>query len=291
MNFDKWIKENTFDLSNKTIAITGSTGGINSKMVKILASLNANFIFFNRNKEKTEKQIKELASLYPNVKIEFIPCNLEDFESVKSATNILKERQIDVLYLAAGVYNVKRFKTSIGFNNIFQTNFLSHYYMAKQLLPNIKEVNGKIIAVSSIAHNYSKTNIQDIDFKNQKKNNKVYGNAKRYLTFALQELAKQENFNLSIVHPGLTLTEMTNHYPKGINWLVKLFIGAFCPSVKTASLSLVKGVFENTTYDEWIGPEIFDIWGKPKKNNLKTCSLEESKQIFEIAEKIYKNLK
>ena len=127
------------------------------------------------------------------------------------------------------------------------------------------DVNGKIIAVSSIAHNYSKIDENDIDFSTRKQHSKVYGNAKRFLTHSLIELCKQENFNLSIVHPGLTLTEMTNHYPKAINWLVKLFIGLFCPSTQKASLSLIKGVFDTTSNYEWIGPPIFQVYGKPKK--------------------------
>ncbi len=283
MNIEKWIKENTQSLQGKTIAITGSTGEITNQVVKILACLNSNFIFINRYKEKTQNQINELTSLYPNIKIEFVECNLSNFESVKSATKKLKQKHIDILYLAAGVYNVPRFKTDLGYDNVFQTNFISHYYIAKELLENIKTVNGKIVAVSSIAHNYSNIDEKDIDFSTRTKHSKVYGNAKRFLTFALMELCKKENVNLSIVHPGLTLTNMTNHYPKAINWLVTIFIGLFCPNLKKASLSLVKGVFDSTSYHEWIGPSIFNIWGQPKKKKLKTCTESESKKIFKIA--------
>ena len=290
MNINKWINENSSDLTNKTIAITGSTGAITNEMVKVLVSLNASLIFLNRNKEKTEKQISLLKTINSKINIEYIPCDLSDFESVRSATNILKQKHIDILYLSAGVYNVKRFKTDLGFDNVFQTNFVSHYYIAKELLKNIKSVNGKIVAVSSIAHNYTKLDENNIDFSQNKKHSKVYGNSKRFLTFSLMELCKKEQVNLSVVHPGLTLTEMTNHYPKAINWLVKLFIGMFCPNIEKASLQLIKGVFENTDYHEWIGPPLFQVYGKPKKIKLKTCGENESGKIFEIAEKIHKSI-
>lgn len=291
MNMEKWIKENTQDLKGKTIVITGSTGAITQKAVEVFAQLNANLIFLNRNKEKTQNQIETLHSLYPNVSIEFIPCDLANFKSVKSATKALKQKHIDLLFLAAGVYNVKRFKTDLGFDNVFQTNFFSHYYIVKELLENIKAVNGKIVAISSIAHNYSKFDLKDIDFSTRKQHSKVYGNAKRFLTFALMELCKIENVNLSVVHPGLTLTEMTNHYPKAINWIVKIFIGLFCPNIKKASLPLIKGAFDTTSYHEWIGPPICQVYGKPKKLKLKTCSETESKKIFELSEFIYSTIK
>ncbi len=290
MNIEKWIKLNTADLTNKTIAITGSTGGITKHLVHVLARLHANFIFINRNKAKTEQQIKELSCAYPNIKITFIQCDLANFEQVKNTVEILQKHTIDILYFAAGVYNVKRFKTNLNYDNVFQTNFVSHYYIAKKLLNNIKAVNGKIVAISSIAHNYSTIDVNDIDFTNQNKHSKVYGNAKRFLTFALHELAKKEDINLSIVHPGLTLTDMTNHYPKYINWLVKIFIGAFCPSPQQASLPLIKGVFDNTSYHEWIGPPILNVYGKPRKIKLTTCSQQESQTIFEIAENIFNEI-
>lgn len=291
MNTKNWINTNTYDLTNKTIAITGSTGGIAKVLIKTLAQLNANFILINRNKEKTKKQILELTHLHPNIKIEFVECDLSNLKNVCSAIQILKQKQIDILYLCAGAYNIPRFKTNSGFDNVFQINFLSQYFIAKELINNIKAVNGKIVAVSSIAHNYSKIDENDIDFSTRKKHSKVYGNAKRFLTFSLMELCKKERVNLSIVHPGLTLTEMTNHYPKAINWLVKLCIGLFCPSINKACLPLIKGVFDSTQYIEWIGPPIFQVYGKPKKIKLKTCSETESKKILEIAEEIILKVK
>lgn len=291
MKIKKCLENNTHDLTGKTIAITGSTGGLANFLVGNLAKLNANFVFINRSKEKTDEQIYNLLNLYPNLKLEFIQCDLSDFESVESATKILKTKDVDILYLCAGAYNIPRHQTSLNYDNVFQINFISQYYMAKELLNNIKSRNGKIIAVSSIAHNYSKLDENDIDFSSRKKHSKVYGNAKRFLTFSLMELCNKENVNLSVVHPGVTLTEMTNHYPKAINWLVKLFIGLFCPSGKKATLSLIKGVFDSTSYNEWIGPPIFQVYGKPKKIKLKTCNATESKKIFEIAENIYQDIK
>lgn len=290
MNINKWIKENTQSLKGKTVAITGSTGGLAKHLTTMLANLNSNLILINRNTSKTEKQISELKSLYPDIKVDFIQCDLSDFGNVRSATEILKQKKIDILYLAAGIYNVNRFKTDIGFNNIFQTNFVAHYYMIKELLPQLNAVNGKVIAVSSIAHNYSSIDENDIDFSTRKKHSEVYGNSKRFLMFALYELMKNQKAKMSIVHPGITLTEMTNHYPKAINWLVKIGIKIFFPSAESASLSLIKGIFDETNFPEWIGPKTFNIWGNPKKQKIKKYDNNEIKKIFNIAEKIYTDI-
>ena len=70
MNYNKWFLKNTQCLSGKTVAVTGSTGGIGVWLCKHLAHLGADLLLLNRSKEKTQKQIDELKAKYPNVKAE-----------------------------------------------------------------------------------------------------------------------------------------------------------------------------------------------------------------------------
>ena len=110
--------------------------------------------------------------------------------------------------------------------------------------------------------------------------------------FSLMELFKTEkSVRLSIVHPGVTFTNITNHYPKLVYALIKYPMKILFPSPKQASLHIVSGVFNSTPQNYWIGPKFLSVCGKPKLNKLQTCSDNESKTIFNLAEKIYDNLK
>jgi len=173
MNIQKWIKENTSSLKGKTIAITGSTGGLGFELCHHLANLGANFIFINRNPIKSNKLKDELEELYPNIKIEIVIADLSSFNNTKQAVQILKNKQINFLILNAGIYAVPKSQTEIGYNNIFTTNFVSHYYMVKELLPNLRKNNGHVVCVGSIAHNYGKLDVNDIDYTTRKKHSKV----------------------------------------------------------------------------------------------------------------------
>ena len=285
MNINKWFDINTHDLSGVTIAITGSTGGLGEWISMHLARLNANLIFLNRNLVKSIALENKIKSIYPNTNIQHIEIDLSDMKSVNKAITKLNIIPIDILILNAGVYNVPVYKMDNGHNNIFHINFLSQYHLAKELLPTLsKSKYGKVVALGSIAHNYSKLDIKDIDFSTRTKSSLIYGNSKRFLMASLQELLKDHTVKLSLVHPGITLTNMTNHYPKWINWLVKFGIKCLFPSPKVASLSIIKGIFDTTEYNTWIGPRIFTIWGKPKKKTLKT--IPESEKIYEITKNI-----
>ncbi len=290
MNTQKWIDRNTYSLSGKVVAISGSTGGLGQALCEHLATLGASLILLDRNENKASRLIEKLQSTHPDLRADYIRLDLSDIDNVKSVTDKLCEQPPDYFILNAGIYHVPRFVCKSGYNNIFQVNFLSPYYMARKLKPYIQNKGGRIVAVGSIAHNYSKIDIDDIDFSTRKKSSKVYGNSKRFLMFSLYGLFESES-GLSIVHPGITFTNITSHYPKVIFALIKHPMKVIFMSPKRASLCILRGLFCDCGKNEWIGPSLFDIWGLPKKTALKTCSPDETAQICALTEDIYTKIK
>ena len=290
MNVNKWLFENTSSLKGKTVALTGSTGGLGKELCKHLASLGADLILIDRNAERSRTLGKELEQQY-KVNVSYLSADLEKLDSVKEATEHLLKSELDFFIHNAGAYDIPRHKTEQGYDNVFQINFVSPYYIIKQLLPKLSQRGGKAVAVGSIAHNYSKIDLNDLDFSTRKAASKVYGNAKRHLMFSLFELFENEkSASLSIVHPGISFTGITNHYPKLIFAIIKHPMKVIFMKPKKACLSIVKGIFDSTDKNEWIGPRFFNVWGKPKKQKLKTCSAEESKEIGARAEKVFSKL-
>lgn len=293
MNIEKWLKSNTKSLFEKTVLISGATGGIGKELCRYLAELNANLILLNRNIQKSLELKSELETVNSNINIELLTADFEDFSSVKAATDYLLEQKIDIVIHNAGAYSIPRKITSVGYDNVFQTNFLVPYYITKQLLPNLKrQKDSRVVVVGSIAHNYCKTKDDDIDFRNTKQSNLVYGNSKRYLMFSLYELFKNEtDVSISICHPGITFTNITAHYPKLIFAIIKNPMKLIFMNPKIAALSVLLGCFKPCEYNEWIGPGISNIWGLPKKQKLKTVGETESQIIYKNAEQIYNDIK
>ncbi len=291
MNYKKWFLKNTESLSGKTVAVTGSTGGLGVWLCKHLAHLGADLLLLNRSKEKTQKQIDGLKSKFPNVKAEFIPCDLSDIKSVKSATDILSENCPDVIIHNAGAYSIPRYITSAGFDNVFLINFLAPYYITKTLLPLLSQKGGRVVAVGSIAHNYSKTDPKNIDFRNIKAASKAYGNAKRYLMLSLYKLFENEQgATLSVTHPGITFTNITAHYPKLVFAIIKHPMKVIFMKPKKAALCILKGVFEGTKFGFWLGPRIFDVWGLPNNKKLNTFSKNEAESAFKTANNCFEQI-
>ncbi|MBQ8549950.1 MAG: SDR family NAD(P)-dependent oxidoreductase [Clostridia bacterium] len=272
---------------HKTIAISGSTGGLGQALCEHIAALGGNIIMLDRNKEKAASLAARIKGKYPDTVTEYYPLDLEDFESVKQATNWLTERAPDYIILNAGAYSIPRHKTALGYDNVFQINYLSPYYIARRLLPEIEGRGGRIVAVGSIAHNYSKTDEDDIDFSKHTRASRVYGNAKRRLMFSLFAL---DSRSITVTHPGITLTGITAHYPKLIFAIIKHPMKVIFMSPKKASKCILEGLFSETHGNEWIGPRFFGIWGRPKKTALTTCTSDEQERISALSDKLFEQL-
>lgn len=291
MNTKNWLLKHTDHLNGKTVAITGATGGIGLELCIHLAELGAGLILLNRSKEKTRALIDKLHAQFPHISVDFIPLDLEDMTSVKSAVERLDETPLDVIIHNAGAYSIARRRCDTGFDNVFMINFLSPYYITKKLMPSLRRRGGRVVIVGSIAHNYSKTDPNDPDFTTRTASSLVYGNAKRHLMLSMYKLFEGENdVGLAITHPGITFTNITAHYPKLIFAVIKHPMKVIFMKPKVAALSILMGVFENTAYREWIGPRLFNIWGLPKKQVLHTFTGDETASVFAEAEKMYDKL-
>ena len=285
MKVADWIKKNTHSLCGKSVAISGATGGIGKELCRHFAALGVKrIVMLNRNEKKTVAFEDELRADFPSLVTEHLTVDMENMDGVRSvADRLCEDGQIDYLVLNAGAYSIPRHKCSTGYDNVFQINFVSPYYLALRLLPSIKDRGGKVIAVASIAHGYSRTNMNDIDFSNVKKASKVYGNAKRFLMYSLWGLEEYLD-NIVIAHPGITFTDITAHYPKVIFAIIKYPMKVIFMKPQKAALSILFGAFSTCAKNEWIGPRLFDVWGFPKKKLLRSATPTEASDICKCAE-------
>ena len=289
MSGKTWFLQNTSSLAGKTVAVSGATGGLGKPLCKSLASLGASLILLDRNASRSKALADELHTLFPNVEVKRIPLDLEEIDSVKACAEELLLHDVDVLILNAGAYRIARRTCKGGFDNVFMINFASPYYLAKKLLTKLEERGGRLVVVGSIAHTYSKSDPDDVDFVTRQKHSLCYGNAKRHLMYASYGLCEGKQC-LAVTHPGIAVTNITSHYPKAIYALIKYPMKVIFMSPKKACLSILGGLFDSTGEAEWIGPRFFSVWGLPKKKCLKHYDKEEAARLYEKAEEIFSYL-
>ena len=288
MRISKFLEKYEGALVGKTVAMTGCTGGIGQELCRYILALGGSLLMVDRNPEKALLLEQKLIAQMPNSKIKRITANMQDISSVLAACELIEAENPDILIHNAGAYKIPREICSSGYDNVFTINFISPYILTRRLMDSAE----RVVVVGSIAHNYSKIDEGDIDFRSRSASSLVYGNAKRYLMYSHFELLKNyPEVSLSVTHPGITLTGITAHFPSWLYVFIKPLMRVFFMKPKYAALSILSGLFTDTEPYSWIGPRFFGIWGGPKKVKLKTAKALEIKKIAKNAAEIYKFVK
>jgi NAD(P)-dependent dehydrogenase (short-subunit alcohol dehydrogenase family) len=142
------------DMSNKVVAITGTTSGTGFYCARELAKLGATVILLNRNSERAQSALDKLQAAVPRATFDAVTCDLQNLASVNEAIQTIKARYavLDVLINNAGVMALKDQATADGYDVQMQTNVIAHFLLTKELFPLLKKSSeGRIVNHSSMA--------------------------------------------------------------------------------------------------------------------------------------------
>ena len=114
-------------MEGKTVAITGTTSGLGFYAAESVAKLGAKLLLLNRPSERADSSYAKLSDSCSNGDLHKIDCDLQSFESVKSAFSKVSEictDGIDVLCNNAGVMALKDKATIDGFDVQMQLSLI-----------------------------------------------------------------------------------------------------------------------------------------------------------------------
>ncbi|MEM6765183.1 MAG: SDR family NAD(P)-dependent oxidoreductase [Bacteroidota bacterium] len=226
------ISNHSQDMSQKVVAITGTTSGTGFVCAREVAKKGATVLLLNRESERSANALKQLQEEVPSGKFEAITCDLQNFESVQQAVQAItaKYDQLDVLVNNAGVMALKDEATKDGYDVQMQTNCISHFLLTKELFPLLKKSEeARVVNHSSMARLGPPLEMQYFEKKGgnlggdgtEEENNSFQGPRwMRYhqtklancaFTYGLKkklEEAGVSNVKSLLAHPGLALTNL-----------------------------------------------------------------------------------
>ena len=148
------LKNHGQDMTNKVVAITGTTSGTGFVCAREVSKKGATVILLNRKSERSQNALKHLQDSVPDGNFDLIDCDLQSFDSVRNAVKTIKSKYevIDVLVNNAGVMALKDEATTDGYDIQMQTNVISHFLITKELFPLLrKSEEARIVNHSSMA--------------------------------------------------------------------------------------------------------------------------------------------
>ncbi len=218
-------------MDGKTILITGATNGIGLVAARELARLGAQTIIVGRSPEKCAGVIEQIKYETGNPEVEFIAADLSTRDGVQHTAHEFKKRhtRLDVLLNNAGALFLPRQVTQDGIEMTFALNHLNYFHLTILLLDILKASGpGRIVNVSSDAHQGAKMNFDDLQYEKHYRGLTAYAQSKLANVLFTYELARKlesTKLTTNVLHPGLVNTG----FAKNNGWLVKSCMALLSP--------------------------------------------------------------
>ena len=219
------------DLKGRTFLVTGANTGIGKKTVRALAGRGARIVMAGRSEEKNRAAMKEIADETGNTDLDFIPLDLGDLASVRSAaaTFLASGEPLHVLINNAGLAG-SRGMTPSGFELAFGTNHVEPFLFTELLRDHIVASGpGRIVNVASTGHYRAKR----IDWDAVRRPTVTRTAFDEYCVSKLanvlhaQELGRRlEGTGVTTysLHPGAIASDVWREVPFGLRQVMKLFM-------------------------------------------------------------------
>lgn len=151
--FDHWRPLDAYDLTGRTIVVTGATSGLGRHAAGRFASLGAHVVVVGRNPDKTARVADELRAASTSGGVTTAIADLGELDTVRAlaARLIAEHTHIDALVHNAGALSAERRVSRDGTEVTVAAQVLGPFLLTSLLLPVIGSggAAGRVITVSS----------------------------------------------------------------------------------------------------------------------------------------------
>jgi len=224
--------EEDFNLSGKTVLVTGATSGIGLATAVKFAQEGAYVIGAGRSEKRIQEAKDSILHIKADAKIEFLKADLGyQHQVINLGENAQKQlanwgiNHLDILINNAGLYLEHKRSNDKNIEMTFAVNHLASFVLTYQLLPWLaKSSQGRVITMSSYAHRTVPINLKRISNPWPYIGLLAYKRSKLCNILFTSELNRRyQNIEAFAVDPGLVNTGIGSKSDPGISDLVWRF--------------------------------------------------------------------
>jgi retinol dehydrogenase-14 len=206
-------------MSDKTVLITGGTGGIGKAAALGLASMGARVGITGRDRVRAEHAAAAIADESGNPAVDVFVADMSSQAEVRRlASEILAAYpQLDVLLNNVGGFWAHRHLTADGLEHTFALNHLAPFLLTNLLLERlITSAPARVVTVSSGAHAMGRIDFDDLMGEHEYSGQRAYNQSKLANVMFTYELARRlegTGVTATALHPGMTNTSFSTEDP------------------------------------------------------------------------------
>jgi dehydrogenase/reductase SDR family protein 13 len=233
----------TSEQAGKVFVVTGASTGIGRVTAETLAGQGGHVFLAGRSEARTAPVVDAIRAATGNDRVEFLPVDLADLDSVRAGAALFLSRglPLHVLVNNAGMVGVKGL-TPQGFELTFGTNHLGPFLLTMLLLDRMRRTAGsRVVNVSSRAS----VRARGIDWDALRRPAESRGGFHEYAVSKLcnilftTEMARRfagTGPAAYALHPGVIATDLWREVPWGIRHVLKLFLASPQEGARTTLL-------------------------------------------------------
>jgi NAD(P)-dependent dehydrogenase (short-subunit alcohol dehydrogenase family) len=214
-----FVTTTPWNISGKTVVLTGGTTGIGRATVEELARRGAHITFTARRPADGDLVVAEVTASVPEAVVGYRELQLDDLASVRLFARRLRSDfdSIDVLINNAGISLSERRLTADGFEMMFGVNHLGHFLLVEEIRPLLLAAGtARVVIVASDAHRFGgPLDFDDLQSERSKFGAlgglRVYGRSKLANMLHARQLAAtfaDDAVTVNCLHPGFVRTRL-----------------------------------------------------------------------------------
>jgi NAD(P)-dependent dehydrogenase (short-subunit alcohol dehydrogenase family) len=183
-----------WNIREKTVLVTGGTGGIGYETARGLAALGATVIIVGRNASRGATAVENIQKQTGNTTSSFVQADLSSLDEIRRLAEHITTHypQLQILINNVGARYAQREETVNGLEATLATTHLSSFLLTNLLLP-LLEANApaRIVNVNSLTHRSAQINFDDFQSQQNYKDLPAYAQAKLANLLTSYELARR----------------------------------------------------------------------------------------------------
>lgn len=201
-------------MSNKTILITGGTGGIGYQSALALARLGARVIVTGRNRTNGEAALVELKQASDNPQIDLLLSDLSTQAGVRSLAEQFKQKyeRLDVLINNAGLVESQRRLTEDSVEADFAVNVITPFLLTQLLMERLKaSPTARVVNVTG-GEAKGLIDLNNLQAERSFTGLNTYSHTKLIMMAVMLEFAQRMQgtpVTINVCYPGQASTNMT----------------------------------------------------------------------------------
>jgi NAD(P)-dependent dehydrogenase (short-subunit alcohol dehydrogenase family) len=203
-------------MQGRTVLITGGTGGIGYQTARVLARWGAQVIITGRQVDAGERAAAAIRRGSGQELVRFLPADHATVGGNQQLADQVRTAfpSLDVLVNNVGGLYQRRWETADGYEATLAMNFVGPFTLTSELLPLLQaNAPARCVNVVSAGFKMWKTDpFQDIQSTQHYISGDVYAHTKLLnvlFSLALARRVPAEQVTVTLVHPGMSWTSMT----------------------------------------------------------------------------------